>query len=77
MVWKFTIEKLGLKLDQIQETLIFLQTNRIQIAKDNLIGQCTTGHSCKDKAKEELQRIISTAAGSPKKGKENLKRTSN
>jgi hypothetical protein len=30
----------------------------IDIAHDNLLGQCTTGHSCKESAKQELQQLI-------------------
>lgn len=56
--WKFTNEILGIQTIQIQATLNFLEENRKQIAEENLMGQCTTGHSCKDKAKQSLEKII-------------------
>jgi hypothetical protein len=36
----------------------YLSDHLIDIAQDNLIGQCTTGHSCKESAKRELERFI-------------------
>jgi hypothetical protein len=36
----------------------YLQTHLIQIAKDNLKGQCTPGHSCKEKSALTLQKMI-------------------
>ena len=36
----------------------YFNTHIIDIARDNLLGQCTTGHSCKESAKLELQQLI-------------------
>ena len=36
----------------------YFNTHIIEICRDNLIGQCTTGHSCKESAKLELQQLI-------------------
>jgi len=36
----------------------FLKEHVIEIARDNLEGQCTEGHSCKLKSIEALQRLI-------------------
>jgi hypothetical protein len=30
----------------------------VLIAEENLKGQCTLGHSCKDSAKEKLGKIV-------------------
>jgi hypothetical protein len=38
----------------------YLKDHIVEIAKDNLSGQCTVGHSCKMQAKEDLQRLIET-----------------
>jgi hypothetical protein len=38
----------------------YLRDHMVEIAKDNLAGQCTVGHSCKMQAKEDLQRLIET-----------------
>lgn len=36
----------------------YLKTHQLEIAKDNLQGQCTNGHSCKLKSLERLQRMV-------------------
>ena len=39
----------------------FIHQNIVEIAKDNLKGQCTPGHSCKLSSKEQLQRLTELA----------------
>lgn len=39
----------------------FIHQNIVEIAKDNLKGQCTPGHSCKMSSKEQLQRLTELA----------------
>jgi hypothetical protein len=43
----------------------YLSDHLIAIAHDNLIGQCTTGHSCKESAKQELERLIQSRQRQP------------
>jgi hypothetical protein len=43
----------------------YFNTHIIDIARDNLLGQCTTGHSCKDSAKLELQQLIQSRQQQP------------
>jgi hypothetical protein len=57
-MWKLLKDRFGVQPERVQELLDYLDKNRQQIARENLVGQCTTGHSCKDKAKEELQRYM-------------------
>jgi hypothetical protein len=57
-MWRLLKERFGVQPERVKELLDYLEKNRQQIARENLVGQCTTGHSCKDKAKEELQRYI-------------------
>ena len=42
----------------IQSIQTYIRENLVGIAKENLKGQCTDGHSCKSSSKEKLQRII-------------------
>jgi Putative rhamnosyl transferase len=39
----------------------YISDHLLEIVTDNLDGQCTTGHSCKDTAKEELQKLVNQA----------------
>jgi hypothetical protein len=57
-MWSLLQERFGVQPERVQELLDYLEKNRQQIARENLVGQCTTGHSCKDKAKEVLQRYM-------------------
>jgi hypothetical protein len=40
----------------------YLSDHVIDIARDNLLGQCTTGHSCKESAKADLEKLIQSRA---------------
>jgi hypothetical protein len=44
----------------------YLSRHVIDIARDNLLGQCTTGHSCKESAKADLERLIQSRAAATK-----------
>ncbi|GKY97800.1 hypothetical protein MPSEU_000738100 [Mayamaea pseudoterrestris] len=60
MYWD-TVENLfRLNRSQIKGINQYLTDHLIDIAKDNLYGQCTTGHSCKDKAKAALEELIAS-----------------
>jgi hypothetical protein len=51
---RFTIDPMRTMVTQS-----YLIEHRKQIAYENLLGQCTSGHSCKEQAKEELKRYVS------------------
>jgi elongation factor P hydroxylase len=36
----------------------YVSDHIVDVAKDNLRGQCTPGHSCKKKARQQLQQLI-------------------
>jgi len=57
-LWTFSKDKFGVNKTRVMETQNFLIKNKKMIAYENLIGQCTSGHSCKHTAKEELKRIV-------------------
>lgn len=40
----------------------YISYHLLDIVTDNIRGQCTTGHSCKDTAKESLQKLLHQAA---------------
>lgn len=58
LLWRMLEHNFGTDVRKLRETQLFLKTNRINIAYENSLGQCTQGHSCKKKAKEELERVI-------------------
>jgi hypothetical protein len=45
--WNMLHESFGIKREQAQWVQQYLSDHLIDIARDNLLGQCTTGHSCK------------------------------
>lgn len=57
-LWQLLDERFNVSKSKVTRTQDFLQRHRKEIAYENILGQCTTGHSCKDQAKAELQRII-------------------
>jgi len=57
-LWALSEQAFGVTKQRARETQDFLTRHKKEIARENLMGQCSTGHSCKDKAKEELQRIV-------------------
>ncbi|KAG7354319.1 putative rhamnosyl transferase [Nitzschia inconspicua] len=57
-LWQLLDERFSITKAKVQRTQEFLIGHRKEIAYENVLGQCTTGHSCKDQAKAELQRII-------------------
>jgi len=58
LLWKVLQSNFGINPSQVKQTQQFFMNNRIQIALENSLGQCSTGHSCKDKARERLQKIF-------------------
>jgi hypothetical protein len=57
-LWQLLEERFAMNQTRLQETQSFLIEHEQQIAYENLLGQCTTGHSCKEEAKQELQQYI-------------------
>lgn len=45
--WEKIHESFGLKRERMRQMNQFLVENLVEIARENLMGQCTTGHSCK------------------------------
>jgi len=56
-LWSLSEENFGVNKKTVRETQNFLMKNKKMIAHENLLGQCTSGHSCKDAAKEKLKRL--------------------
>lgn len=46
------------ELSKVYKTNLFLRDNFEKVVADNLRGQCTTGHSCKNKTKEILETML-------------------
>ena len=59
-LWTLSKYAFGVTKTSVKETQEFLISNKKAIAKENLLGQCASGHSCKDSAKEKLRQIINS-----------------
>jgi hypothetical protein len=46
------------RLDQVVRADLYLKDHMVDIVVDNLRGQCTKGHSCKESTKEVLQNLL-------------------
>jgi hypothetical protein len=46
----------------VKETREYIQANIVEIAKENLQGQCKGKHSCKESSQILLQKIIDTGS---------------
>mmetsp|Transcript_40668 Transcript_40668/g.98252 ORF Transcript_40668/g.98252 Transcript_40668/m.98252 type:complete len:504 (-) Transcript_40668:417-1928(-) len=57
-LWLLLYKRFAVQPERIKELMVYFEANRKEIARENLLGQCTTGHSCKDSAKEELQKYM-------------------
>lgn len=57
-LWLFLKERFNMNQTRVRVTQDFLIRNQKEIAYENLLGQCTTGHSCKQQAKKELTTYI-------------------
>jgi len=57
-LWAFSEKTFGVTKTKVKETQDFLIRNKKVIAQENLAGQCSSGHSCKDSAKEKLRQIV-------------------
>ena len=58
--WNLLHTSFGIERDACQWMKAYLTNNLIDIARDNLVGQCTMGHSCKVMAKADLEGLITS-----------------
>jgi len=58
LLWKILRLDFGIDRQRVQRAQTYMVENRREIAYQNSLGQCTTGHSCKDEAKEQLIRVV-------------------
>lgn len=58
LLWKVLESNFGIDPSQVKQMQQFFMMNRLQIALENSLGQCSMGHSCKDKARERLKNIL-------------------
>jgi hypothetical protein len=57
-LWGPVQRSYGILPEQALETSLRLQQNLIHIVEDNLRGQCTFGHSCKNSSKHKLMTLL-------------------
>jgi ubiquitin C-terminal hydrolase len=65
-VWDLVRQQYNISKNRAHETNLFLHRNLLSILQDNWIGQCSSGHSCKHKTKEELGYMIQSLPGGSK-----------
>jgi len=58
--WNMLHDAFGLQRPQLQWMQQYLSEHMIEIARENLMGQCTTGHSCKEKARVALEELLAS-----------------
>jgi hypothetical protein len=58
MFWNMLHSSFGIVRSHLRYVQQYISDNLIPISQDNFLGQCTTGHSCKESAKKELQQLI-------------------
>uniref|UniRef100_A0A7S4QDQ1 Uncharacterized protein n=1 Tax=Ditylum brightwellii TaxID=49249 RepID=A0A7S4QDQ1_9STRA len=56
--WSKITTYFSIRKSSFQEANDFMSQHVVQIAQDNMKGQCTIGHSCKVSSKEKLQRFV-------------------
>ncbi len=57
-IWAKLRTEFNVSLDALIEMQTYLKSNSKEIARENLEGQCTDGHSCKRESREKLRRLI-------------------
>ena len=57
-LWAMSKRAFGVTKANVKNTQEFLIRNKKAIAQENLLGQCSSGHSCKDSAKVKLRKIV-------------------
>jgi len=61
-LWQLLDERFHINQTMAQEVQTFLLEHRKQIALENLLGQCTSGHSCKKQAEKDLKKYLEAQA---------------
>jgi len=61
-IWNLAFPRFGFTRQQASHLRTYLTNHLAGIAQDNLIGQCSLGHSCKNSSKALLQAIIADPA---------------
>ena len=62
LFWKVVEQDFGISQDAAETTSQYLKDHLSEIIVDNLKGQCTFGHSCKDSSREKLLSILNGTA---------------
>ncbi len=57
-IWQKLKDEFGVTEENVAEMHRYLQDNVKEIAKENLEGQCSNGHSCKKGSKEKLKQLL-------------------
>jgi hypothetical protein len=57
-LWAVTTPRFGFEKEHASRLRVYVKEHLRSIAEDNLHGQCSTGHSCKESSKLLLQAII-------------------
>lgn len=63
LMWKAMNKLFFIEKSKAEETNAYILENVQQIAKENLEGQCTKGHSCKNSSAVLLQKLIQGDSG--------------
>lgn len=58
MFWKLVQRDFAIEPESAFTTSEYMKNNLGRIASDNLKGQCTSGHSCKNSSKAKLEEIL-------------------
>lgn len=61
-LWSFVTRDFGILQEDAKATSRYIKSNLPSILEDNLKGQCTFGHSCKDSSKEKLTSLLVKAS---------------
>ena len=67
-LWDVLEDRFDIMMEDAIEVKQYFKENLLQIAKENLIGQCRPGHSCKESSQTKLKRIIESSGGDDKDG---------
>jgi Putative rhamnosyl transferase len=62
-IWDNLYTYFRIQREKVQFAQEYFPQHLVEIAKDNLVGQCTTGHSCKETSKTQLREIIAAHSG--------------
>jgi hypothetical protein len=57
-IWELLDKEFHVTHESTVKANQYLQTHFVQVVENNLSGQCTPGHSCKNSTKEALQKLL-------------------